>query len=249
MKRFTDTCKWDDPWFRALTGIQKLIFLYVIDRCNNAGFWEKDDDSLAFHAKLTAEQIEEAWHGLNRGLITAGGWVWVRRFLRHQKNENLSSENPAHKQIIALLGEQQERFAKVDEFSPFLAPYLGLLSPIGIGIGKGDGKKGSAEGKSKHRENAKILLEYLNGAACKKFRAVEAHLASIEARLAEPGVTPEDVEVMIDRQVKLWKGTDFEKYLQPSTLFNKTKFAGYYDARNEATTGSQAPKTEERLYQ
>ena len=149
MKRFTDTCKWDDPWFRSLTGVQKLIFLYVIDRCNNAGFWERDDDSLAFHTKLKPDLIEGAWKGLGRGLFESEGWVWVRRFLRHQKNEDLKPENPAHKQIIALLSEQQSRFESVSEFSSFIAPFKPLLRGIGKGKGNGEGKekKGSAEGK------------------------------------------------------------------------------------------------------
>jgi uncharacterized phage protein (TIGR02220 family) len=157
MRRFTDTCKWDDLWFRALTGIEKLVFFYVIDRCNNAGFWERDDESLAFHTRLSPAHIEGAWKGLNRGLLEASGWVWVRRFLRHQKNENLSIDNPAHKQIISLISDQVERFSDVSEFSEFLAPYKGLLSPIGIGTGTGQGKgtgKGSAEGKPESREAA-----------------------------------------------------------------------------------------------
>lgn len=129
MKRFTETCKWDDPWFRALSGVQKLVFFYVIDRCNNAGFWEKDEELMSFHTKLKLEHIQGAWQGLNRGLVGAGGWVWVRRFLRHQKNECLNPDNNAHKQIIALIAEQRDRFSGVPEFDEFLAPIQGLFSP------------------------------------------------------------------------------------------------------------------------
>lgn len=143
MKRFTETLKWDDPWFRGLKGVEKLIFLYVIDRCNNAGFWEIDEAGMAFQTKLSEAHINGAWQGLVRGLIVVGGWVWVRRFLRHQKNENLNPENNAHVQIISLLSEQVERFDNEPEFQKFLAPYEPLLRGIGKGKGKG---KGSAEG-------------------------------------------------------------------------------------------------------
>lgn len=143
MKRFTDTCKWDDPWFRALPGVHKLVFLYIIDRCNNAGFLEIDMDSLAFHTKLKQDLIDGALKGLIRGIKEASGWVWVRRFLRHQKNEPLNPVNPAHKQIIALIADQIERFDGVAEFKEFTGPLMGLFSPIGNGTGKG---KGSAEG-------------------------------------------------------------------------------------------------------
>jgi len=145
MKRFTETGKWDDPWFRGLTGVQKLVFLYVIDRCNNAGFWEIDEDMMSYQTKLKIELVQGAWKGLERGLIAASGWVWVRRFLRHQKNENLNPENPAHKQIIALISEQEERFKENDDFLLFVAPFKGLLSPIGKGQVKVR-EGGSAEG-------------------------------------------------------------------------------------------------------
>jgi hypothetical protein len=139
MKRFTDTCKWDDPWFRALPGVHKLVFLYIIDRCNNAGFWEVDMDSLAFHTKLESKHLEGALKGLERGLKGASGWVWVRRFLRHQKHEPLNQENPAHRQIITLISEQRERFQHVPEFKEFEGALKGLNSPMGTGKGKGEG--------------------------------------------------------------------------------------------------------------
>lgn len=131
MKRFTETSKWDDPWFRSLTGPQKLVFLYIIDRCNNAGFWERDEESLIFHTRLDQKHISGAIEGLNRGLIERDGWFWVKRFLRHQKNENLNPGNNAHLQIIALLKEQAERFNGVPEFDAFLGAVQGLTSPTG----------------------------------------------------------------------------------------------------------------------
>lgn len=149
MKRFSETGKWEDPWFRGLAGIHKLVFLYVIDRCNNAGFWEIDEEALVWHTKLDPKHIEGAWKGLARGLLVAGGWMWVRRFLRHQKNEPLTHENLAHRQIVLLLREQQERFKDVKEFQEWQAPYMGLISPTGTGKVKEESKKGSEEGKPK----------------------------------------------------------------------------------------------------
>lgn len=131
MRRFTDTNKWDDQWFRSLTGPQKLVFLYVVDRCNNAGFWEKDNAAIAYHTNLSTPNIEGAWKGLARGLVEQDGWIWVRRFLKHQKNEPLNPQNPAHKQIISLIREQLLRFAQSAEFREFEGALKGLLSPIG----------------------------------------------------------------------------------------------------------------------
>lgn len=173
MKRFTETLKWDDAWFRELPFAHKLIFIYVIERCNNAGFWEIDNASIAWHTKVPIEEIEGAWKGLARALIVADGWVWVRTFLKHQKNETLNESNPAHRQIIGLLKEQVQRFTSVPAFVAFLStmegPCKGLLSPIGKGNGNGQGegngtgevRKGSAEGKpSKDKGTAEEVAEF-----------------------------------------------------------------------------------------
>lgn len=85
--------------------------------------------------------------------------------------------------------------------------------------------------KALRRENAKMLLDFLNEFAGRSFRATDTNLDLIAARLSEPDVTPEGCEAMIERQVALWKGTETEEYLQPSTLFGKQKFGGYYDKR------------------
>lgn len=168
MKRFTETSKWDDPWFRGLKGFEKLVFLYVIDRCNNAGFWEMDQDGMVFQTKLSEANISGAWQGLVRGLIVRDGWVWVRRFLRHQKNENLNPENNAHVQIISLVKEQVDRFSGVPEFDEFLAPYQPLFRGIGKGKVEVKVEKGSAEGKQKHPipEPPAILLSIDGFAGC-----------------------------------------------------------------------------------
>lgn len=142
MKRFTDTCKWDDPWFRSLNYSAKLVFFYVIDRCDNGGFLEFDLDGMAFHTKLQPSTIQGALKDLERGIKEASGWLWVRRFLKHQKNDDLNPSNPAHKQIISILREQSRRFSHLDEFLEFLAPYKGLVEPHRIGKGIGNGLQG-----------------------------------------------------------------------------------------------------------
>lgn len=147
MKRFTETEKWKDVWFRELKGTEKLMFFYVIENCNNAGFYEEDMPMMTLQTGMSEKLIEGAWKGLARGFIRASGWVWVRTFLKHQKNDELKYENPAHRQIIRLIAEQIERFGGCPEFQEFVAPYKGLLRPIGKGNGIGtEGVKGKPDG-------------------------------------------------------------------------------------------------------
>lgn len=155
MSRFTDPNKWHkDKWFRKLKPLQKLIFLYLIDNCDIAGFWEKDFGMMAYSIGVSEEEIEGAYKGLSRGLLEADGWIWVKNFIKHQKNLPLNPKNNAHKGIIRILKTQEKRFAKCSEFTEFLieegikdyqetpekvGANEGLNSPTGKGKGKGKG--------------------------------------------------------------------------------------------------------------
>ena len=97
-----------------------------------------DLSALAFHTKLEAKHSDGAFKALERGLQGASGWVWVRNFLRHQKNDDLNPANPAHRQIISLLREQSERFPE-SQIAISKGASKGLPSPIGKGKGKGKG--------------------------------------------------------------------------------------------------------------
>lgn len=48
MKRFTETEKWNDGWFRRLTPERKLLWIYLCDRCDAAGVIEMDFDLVEF---------------------------------------------------------------------------------------------------------------------------------------------------------------------------------------------------------
>lgn len=154
MKRFSETEKWRDPWFRSLKPSQKLLFLFIVDNCNNAGFWEEDKDYACYATGMNVEEYEGAVKGLARGLIGASGWYWVKNFLKHQKNDTINPENRAHVQILKLLAEQSQRFNASECFRGFLAPYKGLLSPLGIGKGKGKGI-GKKEGEIQEGKDEK----------------------------------------------------------------------------------------------
>lgn len=88
------------------------------------------------------------------------------------------------------------------------------------------------------KPDAVALLDYLNQKAGKSFRPVDAHIEMLKARLREPQVTAEGIKQMIDAKCRDWLNDEkMRHYLRPQTLFNKSKFADYYDQRN------QTPKT------
>jgi uncharacterized phage protein (TIGR02220 family) len=80
---------------------------------------------------------------------------------------------------------------------------------------------------------ARAVLHMLNEVAGRNFRETDQNLKIIKMRLKEPGVEVQEIRKMIQRQRDMWAGTEFERYLRPETLFNATKFASYYDDRDQ----------------
>jgi hypothetical protein len=226
VNRFTETDKWRDKWFQSLPHDSKLLFIYFCDTCNNAGFYEENEREACFHLGITEDQYQGALQGLGRGIKGASGWLWVRRFLRHQKNESLNPENPAHKQIIRLISEQIVRFEECPEFQEFISPLKGLLSPIEspiqrgilspIGIGKGTGK-----GKRESPEREKIAGEIYDCYPRKVGRpeAIKAICGAI-SRGTSPIVLLERTQAYA--KVRSSQDNGFTPY--PSTWFNQERF-------------------------
>lgn len=82
------------------------------------------------------------------------------------------------------------------------------------------------ENKNININDIKEIVEYLNTKLNTKYRYTTKSIQSnIRARLNE-GFTVDDFKTVIDKKKQTWKGTDFEKYLRPETLFG-TKFQSY----------------------
>lgn len=139
MKRFSETSKWEDDWFISLTPIQKLVFLFMVDKCDNAGFFEKSPIIHPLMLGISLEEYLGAIKGLERGLIAPTSpdskKLYMTNFLWHQKNLPLSPINPAHRQIIEIISRASGEF-NLDVICEKLGAEKGLFSPIGIGIGK-----------------------------------------------------------------------------------------------------------------
>lgn len=213
MRRFTDTEKWSDPWFRSLRAAHKLIFLFIIDRCDNAGFYEVDIDSMMFHTGLKREHIEAAWEPLSRGIIQGKeGYVWVKNFLFHQRNDQLDEKNLMHRQIIALLKQHVRNFKDCDIFRAFIAPYKGLIGVPGNIEGKGNVRKHTAEQKKQAEE---IYAAYPKKAG--KPKAIQAILKALDKTNFEV-LLERTKQYALARQGK----PDFTPY--PASWFNAERY-------------------------
>ncbi|MDE6141629.1 MAG: conserved phage C-terminal domain-containing protein, partial [Bacilli bacterium] len=82
------------------------------------------------------------------------------------------------------------------------------------------------------------IIEYLNELAGTSYKAnSKATIKLIDARMNEKYNLAHFLKV-IDNKCAEWKGTDFEKFLRPSTLFG-SKFEEYLNQKNNSSSKSQ----------
>ena len=80
------------------------------------------------------------------------------------------------------------------------------------------------------KSKIKEIISYLNETTGSRYKPnTDKTRRAIHARLAE-GFEVEDFKSVIDKKYKEWKGTEWEKYLRPETLFG-TKFEGYLNQK------------------
>ena len=92
----------------------------------------------------------------------------------------------------------------------------------------------------------KEVISYLNLKAKKNFKVDTAsHQKFIKARLKE-GYVLEDFKKVVDVMVAKWKGTEYEQYLQPQTLFGN-KMDNYLNQPMPRKAQSLQSAVDERL--
>jgi len=139
-KRFSTIEKWDDLWFSELQPISKLLFLFLVDKCDNAGFVEINPRLHSFIIGISKQEYLDSLQTLDKVLVwsVSGEKIWLKNFIFYQNNLPLNRENNAHKQIINLLKQNIELFDF--DFSiilPNLGPNQDLIRDLGNGNGKG----------------------------------------------------------------------------------------------------------------
>ena len=139
--RFTNTEKWKDSWFSNLKQIEMLLFIYLCENCDIAGFIEINYKRWASDLNSSESTIKESIKGLERGLIISndGECLYIKNFIKHQKNLPLNENNRAHIGIIKRFEMYRYKF-DIQDINDFIlrglkAPSKGLQSPRGIGIG------------------------------------------------------------------------------------------------------------------
>lgn len=134
MARFTDENKWNDVWFRSLDPKSKLVWNYLCDNCDIAGFYEIDIECISFFTGLKSDEVKGAIKALSRGYEAPNetlNLIFLRNFIKVQKNYPLNPKNSCHKGIIRRILEKGEGFK-------IARGYIAPMKPLSRGTGKGN---------------------------------------------------------------------------------------------------------------
>lgn len=98
-KRFTDTNKWNNPWFRKLPSHFKALWLYLLDQCDTVGVIYYDLNLFSYYVgqKLTEEEFFKYFN--EKVARIEEDKIWVTGFVSFQY-ETLSPKNRAHLGIM-----------------------------------------------------------------------------------------------------------------------------------------------------
>lgn len=123
-KRYSDTEKWTDPWFRGLSSDEKLMFHYLYDNCDIAGFIKYEVNYFAVSTGMSEEKAASSLHAskpLREALEVENGWIFIKDFLHSQGIVELNPDNAQHKGVISCIHRRMNDFSSFD-----ICGYLGF---------------------------------------------------------------------------------------------------------------------------
>lgn len=104
-KRLTATEKWTDPWFCGLSERDRLFWIYLLDSCNHAGIWLKNDMLIQVYFPQYHFNPDTFSGRLQK--ITEEKW-FIRKFIDFQYGR-LNPNSPTHKSVITVLARDRVR--------------------------------------------------------------------------------------------------------------------------------------------
>jgi uncharacterized phage protein (TIGR02220 family) len=175
--------------------------------------------------------------------------VW-KQLIPRQNHLNLLTMFLAHEgevlslsRISSVLGHSRQYLHKlISELSSMLVKSKVNFSIVtnknGYVFSFAKQEKKAVKQQSSNIDNVKLIIDYLNNRADKKFSATsKSTIDSINARIKE-GYNFDDFKYVIDIKCQKWLNTSMEDYLRPQTLFGN-KFNSYLNERPQSQPISQ----------
>jgi uncharacterized phage protein (TIGR02220 family) len=175
--------------------------------------------------------------------------VW-KQLIPKEKHLNVLTIFLAHEgeilslsRISSVLGcSKQYSYKLINELSKILVQnkvnFTIVSNTYGYVFSFGKQEKKDVKKESSNIDNVKLIIDYLNDRADKKFSATsKSTINSINARIKE-GYNFNHFKYVIDIKCQKWLNTSWEDYLRPQTLFGN-KFNSYLNEKPQSQPISQ----------
>tara|TARA_X000001382_G_scaffold130727_1_gene126663 strand:+ start:1666 stop:2034 length:369 start_codon:yes stop_codon:yes gene_type:complete len=116
-KRFLDADINSKSWFRRMTADEKVLWYYIATSCTHDGFWEYDQESVAFYCNGYKGEIPEVIQNKMGMIKVEENQYLLKAWLRFQYKE-LKENVATHKRIIQRLREKglDKHFDELGEY-------------------------------------------------------------------------------------------------------------------------------------
>ncbi len=113
-KRFIDTKIWDKAWFRKLSTKYKLVWIYLLGKCDHAGIWDADWELAEFiiGEKITYEELPEVIKK-KMEYIKGEDQYFIPSFIDFQYGQ-LKAHSKPHMSVLKRLNEKHLKIKGVD---------------------------------------------------------------------------------------------------------------------------------------
>ncbi len=90
-KRLTDTEKWKDDWYISLSNDDKIVWQWLLDNCNHAGFCKKSLAMLNLMCRVNYTE-DELLKKMDERVLCIKNYWFIPKFIKFQYTTLLSSK-------------------------------------------------------------------------------------------------------------------------------------------------------------
>jgi hypothetical protein len=228
-KRFTETEKWRDAWFRQLKPVHKCLWQYLVDNCDQAGVIDVDWDLASFQigARVSAADLSHFGRQVTQ---LENGKTWIVKFILFQYGR-LSRDCKPHNPVFAAIerhGITEEQInGETERVSKPLESLSNPLSEVSKGF-QSLQEKDKDKDKDKETEASGptvVSPETIYEAYPRKVAKQDALKAISRAMQAVPAIRLLERTQSFAAAVARWGPDDRTFIPHPATWFNR----GSYD--------------------
>jgi hypothetical protein len=112
MLRMTNTDKWRDTFFYKLTPAPKLVFIYLYENCNDAGFMDLNFEQMQDLMGLGKDKLQQCMKALESRYVKneEGTKIWLKNFLLHQGKLPLNLKTEEGRRLLNILETNSNAF-------------------------------------------------------------------------------------------------------------------------------------------